>query len=430
MASENNKSTDDSTTAMPNSERFGLAGKSSSSLSFLEGELDNDTMDTVLSYLTQVDYSNLSLVSKRMNEAVSLSSHLRMDDFGIFGKNPLRASVATHRDCTSHETDLTALSSDTFERLMMRFKNLSVLDLRGFGAVGDDLIDMLNRCPSALTLKSIALHDCELSEGCTHSIRLENLASLTLTATSSTPRLTSLLENSRNLTSFTCKHSLTLTDRDVAGLGRILGTSLEELILNYTKLTKPVGSFPKLTHASFAFGSSLTGLSKMDCPNLTVLDLTYCVRLSDTQIEKVVCNSPALEKLVIVECLGVHSLHLESPSLRHLDASFTHNLSDLSLQCPALEQLSTTCCLSLKSVSLEIACSLRMLSLGGLVELRALRITQARNLVRLDLRWCRRLDHCQIDCPNLRAANLGGCKKAVLSCVRASEMAPNDEIIV
>jgi len=417
----NNKSTGNSTTLTTESKGLGVAESSSSVFSSLEGKLDDDTTRNILSFLTLVDFSNLSQASSTMNDAVSLSSHLYMCDSGIFRTNPV--SVVTHREFASKDPDTAVLaplptkSKDDLQQLMMRFKNLSVLDLRGFGEVGDDLIGMLNRCPSARTLKSVALRDCELGEGCTQALCLENLTSLTLTAASAKPQLTTLLEHSGNVKSLTYEHSSTLTDGDTADLGRILGASLEELNLNYTKLSKPVGSFPKLTHASFAGGLCLTNLSKFDSPNLTALDLTYCIRLSDTQIEKVVRNSPALETLITVKCSGVHSLNLESNSLRRLDVGFTHNLRELKLRCPALENLDTSCCSSLKAMSLDNLHNLQNLDLGGLVQLRALRVTHARSLIRLDLRSCRRLDRCQIDCPNLRAANLGGCKTAAIASI-------------
>jgi Leucine-rich repeat (LRR) protein len=225
------------------------------------------------------------------------------------------------------------------QHLMNRFNNVSVLNLQGLAPVGDDLIDILNRCPSALTLKSIALHSCALSYWCAHSFRLRNLERLTLTGNSIRARMTFVLKHSKNLKSLTFKQCPALRDGDIAGISSILHTSLEELVLNHTKLSKPVASFPTLTLASFAGGFCLTSLLRFDCPNLKSLNLSFCVRLSEIQIETIVENSPVLETLIIVKCAGVHSLDLESKSLRRLDAGFTHNLRDLRLVCPALRQL-------------------------------------------------------------------------------------------
>ena len=338
---------------------------SSSSLSLLENKLDRYAMDIVLSYLTLVEYSNLSIASGIMRDVVSKSSHLHMDGYGLFRQQYRRRRrreesdsltekpfvVITHRGGVQ---ELVASSSSLpepeppessttpqqeLQQLMDRFKNLNVLNLQGLAAVGDDLIDILNRCPSALTLKSITLHSCALSYWCAHSFQLENLQSLTLTGNSIRARMTFLLEHSKNLKSLTFKQCPALRDGDIAGISRVLHTSLEELVLNHTKVSKPVASFPRLTRASFAGGFCLIDLSGFDCPNLKILNLSFCVRLSGTHIEKIVEASPALETLIIVKCSGVQTLDLESKNLRRLDAGFTHNLRDLRLVCPALQHL-------------------------------------------------------------------------------------------
>ena len=321
---------------------------SSSSISLLEEKIDRYSMDIILSFLTLVEYSKLSVASRIMRDAVSRSTHLYMEEYGLFRK---RMIPSNHQQEMIQET--TAASPTPTEplesccitpqkelqQLMNRFNNVSVLNLQGLAPVGDELIDILNRCPSALMLKSITLHNCALSYWCSHSFELRNLESLTLTGNSIRARMTFLLKHSKRLKSLTFKQCPALRDGDIAGLGRILHASLEELVLNHTKISKPVASFPALTLASFAGGFCLTSLSRFDCPNLKVLNLSFCVRLSDTQIEQIVENSPLLETLIIVKCAGVHSLDIESKNLRQLDAGFTHNLRDLRLMCPALVYL-------------------------------------------------------------------------------------------
>ena len=323
-----------------------------SSISLLEGKLDRYAMDIILSFLTLVEYSKLSIASRIMKDTVSISTHLHTDEYGLFRK---RKIPPMHQQEEVQETAMIAspLASPPppeplvpcitpqkeLQQLMNRFNNVSVLNLQGLAPVGDDLIDILNRCPSALTLKSITLHSCALSYWCAHSFRLRNLESLTLTGNSIRTRMTFLLKHSKNLKSLTFKQCPALRDGDIAGISSILHTNLEELVLNHTKLSKPVASFPTLTLASFAGGFCLTSLSRFDCPNLKSLNLSFCVRLSEIQIETIVENSPVLETLIIVQCAGVHSLDLESKSLRRLDAGFTHNLRDLRLVCPALRQL-------------------------------------------------------------------------------------------
>ena len=321
--------------------------KSSCSLSLLEGKLDRYAMDILLSYLTLIEYSNLSIASRIMRKRVSKSTHLYMDEYTLFQKrfvaSNYKQEMVQQTTFESRSPQLEFSSCITPQRelqqLMNRFNNVSVLNLQGLAPVGDDLIDILNRCPSALTLKSITLHSCALSYWCAHSFQLQNLRSLTLTGNSIRARMTFLLKHSTNLKSLAFKQCPALRDGDIAGISRLLHKSLEELVLNHTKLSKPVASFPRLTTASFAGGFCLTSLSRFHCPNLKILNLSFCVRLSESQIEKVVENSPLLETLIIVKCAGVHSLDLESKYLRRLDTGFTHNLRNLRLTCPALQNL-------------------------------------------------------------------------------------------
>lgn len=364
---------------------------SSSSMSLLEGKLDRYAMDIILSYLTLVEYSKLSIASRIMQDTVSKSTHLYMEAYGLFRK---RTTPTIYQKEDVQETIVASPSSqepsepsescitpqDELQLLMKRFSNISVLNLQGMAPVGDDMIDILNRCPSALTLKSITLHSCALSYWCAHSFKLRNLEKLTLTGNSIRARMTFLLKHSKNLKSLTFKQCPALRDGDIAGISRILHPSLEELILNHTKLSKPVARFPRLTLASFAGGFCLTSLSRFDCPNLKSLNLSFCVRLSGIQIENIVENSPLLETLIIVKCAGVQSLDIESKNLRRLDAGFTHNLRDLRLECPNLRNLDTTCCSSLRCVSLEDCHALQILDLSGPLQLRELKLKEARNL--------------------------------------------------
>lgn len=378
------------------------SGASRSLPSLLECVLDPNSMDVLLSYLTLADYARLSVASGRMGKLVSASSHLRVaeGECGFFrgqrGNGPPPA----------------ALPRPVLQRLLEGFPNLGVLDLEGVEA-GDcgsgGLLEILNACPAAGGLRSVRLEGCAIGSG---RLRLKNLTDLVLSGSpGGHGLLASLREGSPRLRSLVCEHSPALRDADLAGLCG--STALEELGLGHCDgLSEPVGFFPSLARASLAGGLSLRSLSGFVCPGLRVLDLSFCVRLSDTEIERLVEESPLLERLVLEECLGVHTLDLSSGSLRHLDAGFAHNLSRLRLVCPALRVLNTTCCSSLKSVSLEDARSLPSLDLGGLVQLRELSVTGATKLARLDLRNCRRLDRCRIDGPALRHIDAGGCRRA------------------
>lgn len=315
---------------------------SSPSWSLLEGNLDHDAMDVVLSYLTMAEYSNLSISSSTMRDRVSYTSHLHVPKHRSFGRTPNTRPEGDQKPVTPPTSSEMLIPFYTphekLQRLMNRFTNLSTLNLHSLEAVGDDIIDILNRCPSALTLKSVALENCALSCSCTNSFQLRNLESLTLTGNSIHSRMSLLLKNSSNLKSLTFQQCPSLRDKDIEGLSQTL-PNLESLVMNHTNTSKPVASFLRLIHASFLGEYHLASLSKFNCPSLKVLNLSFCVRLSENQIEKIVKDSPALETLILMKCSGVHSLDLDSKKLRNLDISFTHNLSTLRLKCPALENL-------------------------------------------------------------------------------------------
>jgi hypothetical protein len=227
------------------------------------------------------------------------------------------------------------------KQLMNRFNNLNVLNLQGLAVVGDELIDILNGCSSAWTLKSITLHSCSLSYCCSQrSFQLLNLQRLTLTGNSIKAKIPFLLKNSNKLKSLTLKQRPALIDEDITGIGIIMRNTLEELFLNHTtKISCPIVSFPRLTRASFAGCFGLTQLYGFDCPDIKELNLSFCIHLMGNLIEKLVEQLPVLETLIIMKCLGVRSLDLKSNKLLRLDASFMHNLQYLRLVCPALQYL-------------------------------------------------------------------------------------------
>jgi hypothetical protein len=228
------------------------------------------------------------------------------------------------------------------KQLMNRFNNLNVLNLQGLAVIGDDLIDILNGCSSAWTLKSITLHSCSLSNCCSQKyFQLPNLQSLTLTGNSIRAKIPFLLKNSNKLKSLTLKQCPALIDEDIIEIGIILKNTLEELVLNHTtKISCPIVSLPRLIRANFAGCFGLTQLSGfVGCPNMKELNLSFCIRLTGNLIENLVEQLPVLETLVIMKCSGVQSLDLKSNKLLRLDASFMHNLQYLRLVCPALKYL-------------------------------------------------------------------------------------------
>jgi hypothetical protein len=204
--------------------------------------------------------------------------------------------------------------------------------------VGDDLITILNSYQSAARLKVISLHGCALSYYAGPFV-LPDIQSLTLTGNSIRARASVLLQNLTTLKSLTLKQCSAIRDEDITDIGKLLDNTLEDITLHHVKITRPVATFPRLTRASFAGCFGLSDLSRFSSPNLIELNLSFCVRLSGHQIQKLIKNLPSLETLIMIKCNGVHSLDVESNHLKRLNVSFTHNLQRLGIVCPSLQQL-------------------------------------------------------------------------------------------
>jgi hypothetical protein len=219
-----------------------------------------------------------------------------------------------------------------------RFQCLNVLHLQGLGEVGDDVLNILNESPAASTITQISLHGCALSYWCNQALRLENLRHATITGGSIRARICSILQHSPQLQSLSIGQCSALRDDTVAEMVHLLHGRLQRLTLHQClRVQNPILQFPRLTHLSLVGCFGLSSLPQFACPNLLVLDLSFCVRLDGPHIGQLVKDQlPHLEELVLVKCAAVQTLHLSSITLRRLNVSFCNHLTELRISVPAL----------------------------------------------------------------------------------------------
>ena len=112
------------------------------------------------------------------------------------------------------------------------------------------------------------------------------------------------------------------------------------------RIQSPVFDFPSLTHLSLVGCFSLRSLPKFKCPNLQLLDVSFCIRLTSDVIEQAILQSspsssscPKLHSLIMVKCTGITKLSFNSQSLQHLNISYCNKLTELQMDCPSLQHL-------------------------------------------------------------------------------------------
>ncbi|KAG7368686.1 hypothetical protein IV203_031437 [Nitzschia inconspicua] len=391
--------------------------------SFLETKMtDQNIIHIILSFLTLTDYNQLCRTSKVLNTAVYKSSHLFAENcVGLFRSSSTWCNKDRNQSTfpkTVEETTGFSTRNETppveLNLLLNRFPYLKEINLHGLAPVGDDLIRILNESKSANQFTSVSLHGLALSYWCPHTLQLERVQNLTLSGNSIRVRVSNLIRNLKCLQSLTVLQCPGIRDEDVQDLAQVSHKTLRELTLSHVKIVHPTGDFPNLKKASFVGCFGLKDLSGLWTPNLSELNISFCVRLSSEQIQSLLERLPALGTLIMMKCNGVKTLELASLQLRQLDTTFTHNLEVLRLSCPNLEKLETHCCSSLEEVVLYDAASLPVLNFSGSFRLRQVQVFGAHNLTYLSLRGCRNLHICHFDTPHLQCANVTGARTVAL----------------
>ena len=324
--------------------------------------LPDDEMDVILSFLSFTEYQKLCLVSHRLKDAVSVSSHLYVDDLHHYlsclpqsssPSNSASPTITTATTAKNHLiTDLARTSKSMVEflppqeelrALLGRFHNLNVVQLSGLSIVGDDIVSILNKSPSASRMKQITLHGCSLSYWCNEAFQLTNLQHITIMGGGSIrARISTLLQNSKQLQSLCIEQCSTLRDDCVNDMVPILRHTLQSLTLHQCiRIRSPTLQFPLLTNLNLAGCFALSQLPNLHCPNLRSMDLSFCVRLTGEEIEQLISNRTLynLQELIMIKCAGLQTLNLISSTLQRINVSFCSNLKELKLDCPNLQFL-------------------------------------------------------------------------------------------
>ena len=299
-------------------------------------EFGQDVMNTMLSFLYLDEFQTLSTVSKRMNDAVTYTSHIHMSDAAIPQSQHVQQQQQQHRRSEAH------LTEDGLRKLLRRFRSLNVLTLYGLAPVGDHLFSILNESPTAHTLHRLSLHGCCLSYWCPTTLQLQNLTHVTVTGGSIRVAFGSFFASSSDhLQSLSIGQCSSLRDENVTDMVVGLQDQLQQLTLHQClRVKKPTLRFSRLTQLNLLGCFSLSDLPDFDCPSLTLLVLSFCFQLDGSVIQRVVNRLPQLEHLGLVKCPGLIRLELtHNPLLQRLNVSLSNNLQYLQLHCPKLVQL-------------------------------------------------------------------------------------------
>ena len=258
--------------------------RSKNTISQLES-LPLDAMNIILSYLTFQEFQRLSILCKRLNQAVSCSSHLHMTGQGYLPSLP--PSFAHGHPNTEFRQPIMTQSralhmveylppEEDLRRLLQRFQSLNALHLQGLGAIGDNVVPILNESPASNTLKHISLHGCSLSYWCNQSFRLEHLQHLTIYGGSIRANICSLLQHSNDLRSLSIGQCAAIRDDSVSDLASLLQRKLERLTLHQcVRIRQPNLQFPKLEHLNLVGCFGLSSFPDFECPNLKEMDLSF-----------------------------------------------------------------------------------------------------------------------------------------------------------
>lgn len=147
-------------------------------------------------------------------------------------------------------------------------------------------------------------------------------------------------------------------------------------------------------------------LLRLQCPGLTSLDLTRCAALQSSSVDELLSSCPALQRLALEECEGLHKLVLTSSSLTELDLSGCKSIEEADISCAKLHTLVLEGCSGL--VRVAIRCALHTLDLGTCRQLQGLELSS--ELCRsLCVKGCLRLSEASLRCPSLRTLDLSFC---------------------
>ena len=336
---------------------------------------DSDALSCILSFLDLAALTNLQATSKKLLDTVALATtqlfvpvsylnhrHHRLTTTssykyrgGLYEQQivlPLDSSAAGSERSgpPSSSPPASKTPQDQLRCLLRRYPNLTFLAIDRVAPVGDEVIQIINECPSRMTLTSLSLSNLALSYWCRHSLHLPNLKHLSLTGNSVRARIVNVIRDTTVYQNLQClciqDCNTAIRDDDMIDLSRQVGHSLKTLQMRNAKLSNPQAYFPRLENLKLCGCFHLKSLSNFDCPNLVELNLSFCVKLTGQSISSFIePPSPSqktermknLKSLVLMKCLQ-DSLVISTgdTNLSCIKIDFCHNLKNVQLVCPNL----------------------------------------------------------------------------------------------
>lgn len=396
-------------------------------------DMPRDAMNVLLSFLTLPSYHAMALVSKRIQASISKASHLFMEDPSIQNR---RVSTLTNflTPCRPGSTRTIRFDERYFHRMIQRFGSLRVLELNGISPVGDSLFRILNESPAADTIQSLSLDGVNLTYWCPDRLELPHLEHLRITGGSIRTSLKNIFSGNLSLKSLSIGQCSSLRDSQVSDMATNLGHCLRHLSLHQcSRIKKPVLRFENLERLSLMASFALTDLPRFSCPTLRVLDLSFCIRVHSSEVQKLVATLPLLEELLLVKCVGLESLALHddiNPLLRVVNVAYSPQLHTLRMVCSSLESLLTSGCLSLTTLLMDAnQAPLIYLNISVLPALVRLDLVSL-HLQTLHLANCRRLNEVSVHCPALQTVNVSGSRTVALRfCKSVRRVILNDWMV-
>ena len=279
-------------------------------------DLPKDVMNKVLSFLFLDEFEILSLVSWKMHDSVSTTSHL------------VTRFISQHMLC---------FSKAGFRRLLGRFQSLSILGLDGLYFLDSDVFTILNQSPAASTLRQIQLCNFRMREYRSILLEMRYLTHILLCG--------NISENCGSITTSTNLNRLSINDQklrdgELTALIHPHRKTLQYLHLqNCVCLKKPALQLDRLEWLDISSCNRLLDLPELSCPRLRKLHLRDVPRLVESgKVQSLVDSLLGLQHLKM-EVGALTKLEIRSLTLESLEIRFCRALETLTIYCPNLSHL-------------------------------------------------------------------------------------------
>lgn len=378
-----------------------------------------DILQFILSYASLQELLNLSLVSTSFKQMASLTntlqivpsnsnvvdskSNLRKSLPNSMNLDPISSSVSFLKTNSSSSTRLT---ESMLRHMFLRFQHLSTIKLHNLSHLGDEVLQIIESSPLKNCILHVEFHNVHMynhiqplttntNDNITRNrkgsrIQFMNHAQhVTVVGTIfSTASSLECFTSSPNLHHLRLSGCRSLYDGDMNRIVIPNHAPLRVLSLdNASQLIAPIIQSDTLETLDLRQCVKLSYLKGIRCKNLTNINLSFCTRIGNGQVESLLLQSPQLIHIRLNSCTGISNLVIISEHLQTLDLMLCSSLSTLSLDCASLEHCELGMCMKLNQLFLH-SNVLRHIDLSMLL-----------------------LHTITMDAPRLTSLNLSGCFK-------------------